>query len=100
MLGWTEKPEFCCCAGHCGSTVVDSAAAAAGLQWICGGLLLAVVRCQHFLGSPVQLQGRDSADVPGEFRFPPHKRALSTLIFLDLDTWETVGQRGIRNIQH
>lgn len=41
--------------------------AAAGLQWICAGLLLAVVRCQHILRSPVQLQGRDSADVLGQF---------------------------------
>lgn len=29
--------------------------------------LVAVVSCQHFLCPPVQLQGRDGADVLGEF---------------------------------
>lgn len=61
-----------------------SSAAAAGSWWIRGGLLVAVVRRYHFIGSPMHLQGRDGADVPGEFGFPPHQRALSTLIFLDL----------------
>lgn len=54
-----------------------------------GGLLVAVVCCQHFLSSPVQLQGCDSGDVLGELRFPPHQWALSTLISLDLNTWES-----------
>lgn len=53
-------------------------------QWVSGSFLLAF-RSQHVLGSPVQLQGRDSADVFGEFRFPPHQRALATLLFLDLE---------------
>lgn len=71
----------------------SSVDAAAGLRWICGGLLVAVM-CQHFLGSPMQLQGCDSGDIPGELRFPPHKWPLSALISLDLDTWRQWDREG------
>lgn len=65
VLGWTEIPEICCCAGLCGPVVP------LWMLLVYGGsgvvLLVAVLRRQHFLGSPVHLQGCDSADVPGEF---------------------------------
>lgn len=48
------------------------------------GSLLAIVRGQHLLGPPVQLQGRDGADVLGQVRLPPHQRALPPLVLLDL----------------
>lgn len=80
-LNVDNRVLLCWPLGACGFSVD----AAAGLRWICGRLLVAVV-CQHFLRSPVQLQGRDSGDILGELRFPPHQWALSTLIFYDLDT--------------
>lgn len=49
---------------------------------------------EHVLGSPVQLQGRDGADVSGQFGFPPHQRALSTLLLLDLNEGREVQKNG------
>lgn len=51
------------------------------------------MRGQHLLGPPVQLQGRDGADVLGQVRLPPHQRALPPLVLLDLECVEGVGGR-------
>lgn len=42
------------------------------------------MRGHHLLGPPVQLQGRDGADVLGQVRLPPHEWALPPLVLLDL----------------
>lgn len=84
-LGWTEIPEFCFfCAGPLWAC--DSTVDAAGLRWVWDGLLVAIVWRQHFLCSSVQLQSCDRGDVSRELWFPPHQRAFSALVFLDLNT--------------
>lgn len=88
-LGWTEIPQFCFVLGVFVLAlrgVCDSTVDAAGLWWVWDGLLMAIVWRQHFLCSSVQLQSCDCGDVFGELRFPPHQRAFSALVFLDLDT--------------
>lgn len=56
--------------------------------------------CEHVLGSPVQLQGRDGADVSGQFRFPPHQRALSTLLLLELNERREIQINGSKPRTH
>lgn len=46
------------------------------------------MRGQHLLGPPVQLQGRDGADVLGQVRLPPHEWPLPPLVLLDLECME------------
>lgn len=69
-IGWIETPGLSVCA--------------AGGCWVARCSFSLAFRRQHVLGSPVQLQGRDGADVFGELGFPPHQRPLPPLLLLDL----------------